>query len=244
VRFVDSHLHLDSPAAPGEVSLAEATDTLLLACGVDRKTSDLAISYASSHGLVKPFVGVHPSEALKERGLKWFDSSVVKAAGIGEIGLDPKYSSVGPRSAQRKAFTLQLEVAQAQSKPVQVHSRGAEKLCLQFLGEFNLGSVLMHWFEDEERLVEVVGRGYFVSFGPALLYSKRLQRMAARCDPSRILTETDSPVPYSPLGGVRGPSLIPSVVFRLSEVLKMPFDETRELTVRNGLAFLGPGEKG
>ncbi len=244
MRFVDSHLHLGGDSE-GVIASARATQTILVSCGVDRRTSKAGLDLSLSHpGEVVSFVGVHPSEALKERDAGWVARVLSKAAGVGEVGLDPKYSATGPKSGQRKAFRAQLEAAEAASKPVQVHSRGAVRECVDVLGTYTLPSVLMHWFEDEQRLGEVVGRGYMVSFGPSLLYSKRLQRMASSCEPSSVLTETDYPVVFEPLGKAMGPSLIPSVVFRLSELWGRSFEETRAQTLANATRHLGLGEKG
>jgi len=244
VRFVDSHLHLDGPGAQSAISLARASGILLLGCGVDRETSEEVVRLASEDQALRGFVGVHPSEVLKEPDLKWFPRALERAAGVGEIGLDPKYSPCGAGSPQMKALVAQLQGAKRAGKPVQVHSRGAERECLGALEASGLRSVLMHWFQDEGNLGRVVDRGYFVSFGPSLLYSKKLQRMAASCDHSQVLTETDFPVPFAPLGGVCGPSLVPSVVFKLAEVWGEPFGEVRKTVSRNAARFLGEPEKG
>jgi TatD DNase family protein len=223
--------------------MSVANQTLLLTCGVDRKTSREALRIAKKYPRqVAAFVGVHPSEATKS-DTGWLRRALAEAAGLGEVGLDPAYSSTGPRGAQMKVILEELEMAQRAGKPVQLHSRGAEAAALDVLGGFELSGVLMHWLESEEALPSAVARGYYVSYGPALLYSKRLQRMAARSPTSQVLAETDSPVPYRPLGA-KGPSLVPSVVFKLAELWGMQFDEAREALLANSLRFLGLVEKG
>jgi TatD DNase family protein len=245
VRFVDSHLHIIDHDPSAILSIGNATQTLLVNCGTDRETSKEALGLARLNpGRVKAFVGVHPSEAVKAKGLDWIRRALAEACGLGEVGLDPTYSSVGPRGAQMKVFQRQLEFAQTLRKPVQVHSRRAESEVFEVLSGFRIGSVLMHWLESEEALPEALGRGYFVSFGPALLYSKRLQRMAASAPPDQVLTETDSPVTYGPLGGVRGPSLVPSVIFSLAELWGLRFEEAGATVVANARRFLGLSEKG
>jgi len=244
VRFVDSHLHLAEQDLPSLMPLSVANQTLLVTCGVDRKTSGEALRLAKMYPRqVAAFVGVHPSEATKSEGTGWLRSALAEAAGLGEVGLDPTYSSAGPRGAQMKVILEELDMAQKAGKPVQLHSRGAETAALDVLGGFELSRVLMHWLESEEELPRAVERGYYVSYGPALLYSKRLQRMAARSPAGQVLAETDSPVPYRPLGA-KGPSLVPSVIFRLAELWGMRFDETREALLANSLRFLGLVEKG
>ena len=240
MRFVDSHLHLDGDGADDTLKFAKSADALLLACGVDRGTSEALSRMAeASRDVVAPFMGVHPSEAERDGEPAWLEKGAVNASGVGEIGLDPTYSPTRDDSAQMRVFRQQLELAGRLGKPVQVHSRGAEARCLEVLAEYGVPGVLMHWLESEGALPTAMDRGYFVSFGPALLYSKRLQRIAGRADPSLILLESDSPVPYAPIGGARGPTLIPSVAFRLAEVRGEPFDEVLTRCNLNALRFLG-----
>ena len=189
-------------------------------------------------------MGTHPSESEKEPDLTWLPTCLKAASGLGEVGLDPKYSGIGPESVQRRVFIGQLEAARGEGKPVQVHSRGAERECLRILENIGPESVLMHWFQDEALLGEVMDRGYFISFGPALINSTKLQRMAAKCDPRSVLVESDSPVGYRPLGGAHGTSLIPSVVFKLAELWGHTFEETRILTALNAQKYVGTTEKG
>ena len=67
--------------------------------------------------------------------------------------------------------------------------------------------------------------------------------MAAKSPPGQVLAETDSPVPYRPLGA-KGPSLVPSVIFRLAELWGVRFEEAREDLLANSLRFLSLTEKG
>lgn len=189
--------------------------------------------------LVKAFLGVHPSEAEAGDDLGWFEGALHEATGAGELGLDPKYSEVSPKSSQMTAFVRQLEAVEKARKPVQVHSRGAERECLEVLSSYDVKSVLMHWFQGEAEQREADDRGYFVSFGPALLHSKRLQRMAISLNPAFVLAESDGPVTFVSLGGAGGPSLIPTVVFALAELWKQTFSEVEERLLWNGLSYLG-----
>lgn len=244
MRFVDSHLHLDSPDMERVVSYAKGSGAVLLPCGVDERSSGALLRAAAAHRGVEPFVGVHPSEATKSGELGWLEGALSEAAGVGEIGLDPSYSPTGPGSDQLKAFTAQLEAAEKKGLPVQVHSRGAEAQSIDLLGVYRLKGVLMHWLEAENALDAVIERGWFVSFSPALVYSKKIQRVAKRCDLSLALTESDNPVPYAPLGGVRGTPLVPSVAFKLGELWGKPFQEALFLTAENAMRFLGRPSKG
>jgi len=247
VRFVDSHIHVCEYADPAkELSYSRSTDTLLVSSGVDRESSERTLSLATgSGGHILGFVGVHPSEAEKEVDLDWVGDALSKATGLGEVGLDPKYSSAEKGSVQLEVFVSQLTAAGKAGKPVQVHSRGAESLCLETLEGFNLkGGVLLHWFQEEDKVKPAADRGYYFSFGPALLTSKKLQRIASRLSLSQVLTETDGPVEFKGLGNGQGPTLIPSVLFKLALLFGMRYEEMRQAVVINSMSFLGLAGKG
>ena len=148
MRFVDSHLHLTEEDLPTLMPLSLSNQTLLVTCGVDRKTSQEALQLAGRYpGKVAAFVGIHPSEAEKSADMGWLRSALAGAAGLGEVGLDPGYSPVSPGGAQMKVILVELELAERLRKPAQIHSRDAEAAVLDVLGGFELPSVLMHWLE-------------------------------------------------------------------------------------------------
>lgn len=241
LRFIDSHLHLADYDDSGQpLAFAAASRGLLVTAGTGAKNSARGAALSKQHPtLVRSFVGVHPSEAGKEGSPSWLEDMLPAAAGLGEIGLDPKYSEVASGSAQMKLLRFQLGFAEKAGKPVQVHSRGAERECLDVLGTYKLKAVLLHWFQGEETLGEANGLGYYASFGPALLISKKLKRMAKVWGRDRVLVESDGPVGFAALGGAGGPWLVPSVVFELSRLLGSPFEEAADAIVENSLSFLG-----
>ncbi|MBI3859235.1 MAG: TatD family hydrolase [Thaumarchaeota archaeon] len=242
MRFVDSHVHLSHYDGPESVAgFARLTDTLLSAVSIDRNTSIETLSMVKRwpHEVLG-FVGVHPSEAGRSPGLEWLPAALEESHGLGEVGLDPGYGPGSPVATQDVVFQRQLALVEGSGKPIQVHSRGAVRRSLDAVESFTLGPVLFHWFEGEELLSEVMDRGIFVSLGPALLRSRKLERIARACDRGLLLTETDGPVTYRQLGGAQGPCLVPSVVFRLAEVLGEGFEETRQMVAENAARYLGP----
>lgn len=242
MRFADSHVHLgDYLDASPAIRFAGAHSSFMIAAGTGRENSGRTLELARLHpAAVRAFVGVHPSEAAVEGEPEWLDGMLANADGLGEVGLDPKYPGAG--GVQLAVFRRQLTAAEKASKPVQVHTRDAEGACLEELSTFRLGRVLLHWFEGEGFLATAAGRGYFISVGPAVIYSKKLSRIAKSYPEDLLLTESDGPVAFAPLDGAGGPTIVPSVVFRLAALRRRTFPEAAALTFRNAVAFLG-GEK-
>ena len=240
MRPVDAHVHLPAYQDPSlAIDVARRNGTLLVSCTVNMDEAETNLLLREQYpSTVRCFLGVHPSDATSGRPRERLGALLDRCDGIGEIGLDAKYSDASPGSAQMETFLDQLELAEKAGKPVQVHSRGSEKLCLEALATFRLRSVLMHWFEGEESLQRLDAAGYFVSFGPALLYSKRIRRVARAVSPDRVLTESDGPVVYKALEGRSGPGLIPSVLFSLAEVKGVAFEEMGRAVEVNLTRFL------
>ncbi|MDG7005476.1 MAG: TatD family hydrolase [Nitrososphaerota archaeon] len=239
----DVHVHLPAYPDPASVIAGAAARGMRLV-SVTTSPSEAARNLEarrSNPAVVKCFLGVHPSEAASTPGgLEELDPLWREADGVGEVGLDPRYSEISDGSPQMTLFRGQVEVAERLGSAVQVHSRGGEAACLDVLEVHSPRSVLMHWFESEDLLERAVsGRRRFVSFGPALLYSKKLQRCARRCPPECTLVESDGPVSFAALGGVGGPGTAPSVAFRLAELWGRGFDEALEQLYANAGAYLG-----
>jgi len=149
MRFIDSHLHLGDFVGMEVLAYARGSETVLVTNGIDKASSLKGVNLAKDcPDLVRAFVGVHPSEAAKSPIGDWLSETLKQAEGIGEIGLDPKYSAI--REDQEPIFRKQLETAEKQGKPVQIHSRGAEKECTEILDSYKLPAVLLHWFQGEK----------------------------------------------------------------------------------------------
>ncbi len=240
MRYVDAHVHMAEYTQPDELlSFASAQGMMVFSVSTNAMTARLGLEQRERFGkTLKTFVGVHPSEATIETDFAALQRFADRADGIGEIGLDPRYSDVSKKSAQMATFLKQVELAEKKRKPLQVHSRNAEGPCLEALGSYELRGVLLHWFQGESFLQRAAQRGYFISLGPALLYSKKLARIARVHPPDLLLTESDGPVTFEPLGVAGGTYTVPSVVFRLSQLLRVDYFELSAKLVNNAEAFL------
>ena len=192
------------------------------------------------------FIGIHPSECAKENMedfRRLFEQNVAKIDGVGEIGLDGSYSDdVEFLRIQEKVFEEMLALAERHSLPVSVHSRSASLKTIEFLGKYSLAGVLLHWFAGtESELSKANDRGYFVSFGPAIVYSNKIQKLAWNASPDLTLIETDGPVTYGACFGGRTaePTFLASVWHSLSHVLGIRFAELEQRLEQNFATYVG-----
>jgi len=250
-RHVDIHIHLTDPDyKPVEGCLMDylrSTDMILVSVSMGLETAVRNIRLAEEFpGKVVPFIGVHPQSVGHEdlsRFIKYFESVKDKVAGIGEVGLDRSSRSDGEiGGGQLEAFRAQLELAEKCCLPVSIHSRGALKEVFENLKSYRLRGVLLHWFKGD--LVDVkraMDSGYYVSFGPALVYSKRMRMIAKSMSEEYILTETDGPVAYGACFGGRMalPTFLSSVTFALASTLKRTYWDVLKMVYENSMRYLG-----
>ena len=134
-----------------------------------------------------------------------------------------------------------LEVASRIGKPVSVHSRGRIREVYDVLSSYDL-RVHMHWFEGtHEELEEGMDRDYYFSYGPPIVYSKKLANLAKGTRQDRLMLETDSPVRYAACFESResSTSMIASVYFRAASLLGMGLPELEVRMLANASTFLG-----
>lgn len=250
--IIDAHAHLDHETLENFVEMIVKNDDRFayFTNSVDYQTSLRNISLAKRKGSIKAFVGIHP-QIFYEPGSSDLNRSMLdsmiedvgglfgKATGIGEIGLDRKY---GRLEEQQYLLTSMLNLAESTRLPVTFHCRDTISEILGLLSSYEIrGNMLFHWFAGSESELRIVhDKGIYTSFGPSIIFSKRMSALVESCDLNLILAETDSPTRYnSILEGISTPFLVTSVLFKMSMIRKVPFNEMLKIAEKNSIAYLG-----
>jgi TatD DNase family protein len=236
--LVDAHAHVGAAPAAGWEAAAPGVVVFYNSTGMDDLPSTFEFAM-SDRSLSALFAGLHPTNPRHDLGLftGWFESHASDVDGVGEIGLDQRI----PLEESRKEFVSQLELASRWKKPVSVHTRGRLRNALDDLSGFDL-KVLLHWFQgSEQELEESMERGYFVSFGPPVLYSKKMERLLVATRMDRLLLETDSPVRYGACFESREswPTMIASVYFRAAGLKEVGIRDFERSIEENASSYLG-----
>jgi TatD DNase family protein len=246
--LVDAHAHLD------ELSLSNFATGLIdsdlsiqiISNSVDLGSSIRNVQLAAKSQKIIPFVGIHPDIFQKSGADFDLEQAVEKlrdlseySSGIGEIGLDPKY---GFLEKQEQLFLSMLEISEATGLPTTIHSRDSVSKILEILSSFNLkGSILFHWFAGQENeLNKLEQKGLFVSYGPSVIFSKRMKTLLEKSNMDLILPETDSPTAFTFFNqlSISTPLLIGSVVFGISLAKKIRFAELCSTLCANVQSYL------
>ena len=242
----DSHIHLSDPAyLPDMDFILKGMEYLKLkACCVsmDVENSLQTLNLAKKNNLVLPFIGIHPecADDNVEKMIEMIEENHDELSGVGEIGLDPTYENTNPK--QVHVFESLLSVAEKFDKPVSIHSRKSLDDVFEIMTSYNTKHALLHWFDgSKKQLQKAMDMGFFVSFGPVMIYANDKQTLLSKADESKILVETDGPVRFSRCFESKSGqiSFIPSVIFSASKILEKTFDEMTTLLETNSKLYLG-----
>lgn len=252
--YVDAHIHLCEPEyAPNldEILNKSRQDGVraVLSCAVDlessKRTLDVALNWPS---FFFTSIGIHPSTVVREKryDLAQLEKLVIdnrsRVHAVGETGLDGTYTNDrGLVDLCRGAFEESLGIAERNSLPLVVHSRGAVGRVIEILTSSSVKKVLLHWFAgDITQLEGAKDAGYYIGVGPAVTYSKSIRRIVEDTPLELILTETDGPVRFhGPLENIRTtPSLIPLVAKEIGRVKSTEPEDVSHQIWRNFCDFL------
>jgi TatD DNase family protein len=253
--FVDSHIHLSDSAYDGYlmlmVGIINNLKIRVFSVSEDLESSVKNLNIKKKHFVnsdsFKAFVGIHPQHAcakMLESFNDFFLRNTESVDGIGEIGLDPTYTTNNGSNSiesQRTVFSQMLSIAERNNKPVSIHSRRSLKEVLDILPSYRLKRVVFHWYDGNKSFLNKINEsGYYVSFGPYLLYSEDKKILLTKSDLSLLLLETDGPVSYRHCfnNSVTSPVFIISLLNFVSNVLKKNFNDVSERIFRNSVDFL------
>lgn len=248
----DTHAHLDDRAFDCDretliSSLPEKGISLVMNPGCSLESSRNAVALAKKYPFLYAAVGSHPDAAdevdeavLNEYRLLCREE---KVKAIGEIGLDYHYEDI-PREIQKKAFRMQMALAQEVGLPVIIHQREALADCLEILEDFPEVKGVFHCFSGSAQTArELTAQGWYVGFTGVLTFKNARKALeAAKAVPKdRIVLETDCP--YMAPEPYRGRRNDPGYLYRMAEVLgellEIPPEKAQELTLQNGKRLYG-----
>ena len=245
--FFDSHAHLNDPQfdADREAVIAKMKEQNvggMMNVGCCYASSLDAIRLAQTYDWCYAAVGTHPEDAqevdedLIARYRELCNDPRVKA--IGEIGLDYYYDSNPPREVQKRAFHLQMQLAEELSMPVIIHDRDAHGDCMQIVDEFPKVKGVFHCYSGAiEMAKELVKRGWYIGFTGVVTFknARKAVQVAEWLPLSRLLIETDCPfmAPEPHRGTRNDPSYVPLMAEKIAQIKGISTEAVEKATWQN-----------
>lgn len=222
---VDREAVLERARAAGVVAIVVTGSTL--------DDTDRAIALCRQFpGVLRATAGVHPHHAAGLRdsdmgrlGDQLSDPMVVA---VGECGLD-YFRNFSPPAEQRRAFELQLGLAERQDKPLFLHQREAQADFLAMLRAHPhaAGRAVLHCFTEGRAMLEdCLGLGLSIGVTGWICDERRgqaLREAAPRIPADRLMLETDAPyllprtLQPKPVHRRNEPAFLPAVLETLAQ---------------------------
>ncbi|MFW5986107.1 MAG: TatD family hydrolase, partial [Halanaerobiales bacterium] len=183
----------------------------------------------------------HDADQLDEKALKVIADIAKgdKVVAIGETGLDFHYDN-SPRPQQKKAFRLQIQLAQELGLPVIVHSREADEDTLRILQEEVISKTggILHCFSSDRGMAEaVLELGMYIAFGGIITFKSAgsLREVVRAVPKERLLIETDAPylTPEPHRGQRNEPAYVRYVAEEIARLKGISVEEIGKITSAN-----------
>ena len=255
---IGANLAHDSFDADRDAVLERASAVGVVAMIVTGSTlddTDRAIALCRQHPqCLRATAGVHPHHATSLResdagrlGEQLSDPMVVAA---GECGLD-YFRNFSPPAEQRRAFELQLGLAEGLQKPLFLHQREAQADFLSMLREHPRAAAraVLHCFtEGQSMLDECLGLGLSIGVTGWICDERRgqaLRESAPRIPADRLMLETDAPylLPRTlrpkPVHRRNEPAFLPAVLDALAACRGEDQATLAAVTTANACRFFG-----
>ncbi len=240
--LIDAHAHLDrfSDEELKEVIERSKKENVkaIITQGVNHENNLKVLELSKKYEIIKPALGIYPLNALNVSVIEGYDDydrntkfdidftlefikkNKGKIIGVGEIGLDFKFSK--DKENQIKNFQRIIELSEKINKPLIVHSRGAEKETIDILEQSNAKKVHLHMFSGNKKLILGAEKlGYYFSIPCIIQRSEHFQMLAKIVNINQLLTETDCPWLSPFLDKKNEPAFIQYTIKKIAELKNM-----------------------
>jgi TatD DNase family protein len=233
--LTDTHCHIDAYDNPLVVlDDARVAGVHVIAVTEDPGRYRLLRTRLGRRDDIDVALGFHPlrAGAASAHDLARFFRLLPQATWIGEIGLDFSRTGIATRKQQIRVFEAILADPQVRTRPVTVHSRGAERETISRLAQAEVPAIL-HWYTGPMAAVDdALAAGLWFSINPAMVRSKKAMPLLQRLPLERVLLETDGPFARS---GSRSavPSDLLGTLDHLARLWGIPTSEARKAVAQN-----------
>ena len=245
--LIDTHCHANLYLILEEIlkEAKEAGVTKIISVSMSATSQERNLELAKHFDMLYPALGIHPEEIKENPNIeKQIDkitelirSNNDQICAIGEIGLDHhfvKEKELYP--LQKRIFDRMLTLAQELKLPVNIHTKGAEKLVFDTLPSYNIPNVNIHWYSGPEDLLKRgIDRGYFFSITPAISYSPAVKRTVNMVNIDHLLLESDGPVESR--GVIWTPAMIKTVLKSTANIRKISIEDLEKQIESNTKAI-------
>jgi len=262
-KYIDTHAHLNlaqfSEDANDIIKRCLNEDVAVINIGVNKVTSQRAVTLATENENLFAMVGVHPINAVSvdPDDIETFPPETTfnydfyhalavnkKVVGIGECGFDYFHNSDITYETQREVFLAQIALANELKKPLMLHlrnnkdgqGRNAYDDAYEILKtEAMVGGNVHFYAGTYEQAKQFFDLGYTVSFTGVITFAKPYEELIRQVPLEMIHGETDSPyVAPIPYRGKRcEPWMVKEIYKKIAKIKELDEEEVQEKLLKN-----------
>jgi TatD DNase family protein len=241
MRFIDTHVHLDFPEFDKNrkevIARAVRGDVGIINSCLDKKGFELMRGFKE----VFLTIGCTPYELEDfQPQYELIRAHMDDIIAVGEVGLDYYWVKEEPRRARERENLLKfMDLAKEHDKPLVIHSRNAEKPCLDLLEKSDVRA-LMHCFSGSMgEAARAIDLGYPISIPANINRSKQKQEFARSLPLDSLVLETDAPYLAPDPGSINEPINVIKSAALIAELRGVGIDEVARVTTKNAREFFG-----
>lgn len=239
--LVDVHCHLDHEVFSKDINKVVKKDMIIISAGTNHESNVNVLKLSKKYKNVKASLGLYPLDVVnmsdKEIGdeIKFIKKNSKDIVAIGEVGLDFKD---GKDERQVKILTKIISELKSLNKPFVVHSRNAEKECVELFEKLDVKKIVFHCFQGKFSLVKQIEKNNWMISIPCIVKrSRHFQKIALEVKASQLLTETDSPFLSADIGKRNEPFLVGETVKIVSEINHIDRNKLEKIFFENYKKF-------
>lgn len=258
MKLVDVHCHLTHEMYKNNIKevIVRAKKKgikAILVSGVNPAENRKIIEFCRQDEILKPSLGIYPIDALGlskgdtglkrnegkidlDKEFKFIEENLNQIYAIGEIGMD-FYWDKEHHIKQEENFRKIIRFAIKVKKPIVIHSRKAEKECIQILSQEiknNEIPVIQHCFSGNKKLIkQSLELGHYFSIPPVIVRLQHFQMLVEMVPIEQLLTETDAPW-LSPVQEEKNePAYVIESIKKIAEIKGISIKETADAIWKN-----------
>ncbi|MBS3112280.1 TatD family hydrolase [Candidatus Woesearchaeota archaeon] len=254
--LVDVHAHLNHKAFENKldqvIERAEKKGVKSIICsGINTPTNKEVLELSKKYKIIHASAGIYPIDALGdqkppedegltynkgpinlEKEFKFIKENKKNFIAIGEVGLDQLEKI--HLEEQKKIFQQIIEFSKEIKKPLVIHSRKAEKECIELLEKNNCKKVNLHCFTGKLKLAKKAEElGFYFSIPAICVRLQHFQEIIRRTNINNLLTETDAPYLTPEIGRSSEPKDVLETIRIISKIKNLDLEETKKIIFKN-----------
>ncbi len=239
--FIDIHSHIDMcKNLPQIIENAKNQNVKILTHGTTAESNRKILELKNKFPEIEIALGIYPTDCLKlsekeiDSEIEFIKENKNKIIAIGEVGIDLKENSEETLETQRENLKKFVNLARELNIPAVIHSRKAEKECVELLEKLNYNKIIMHCFSGNMKLVDrIIKNKWHLTAPTNIKHSEHFQKITEKTPIEQLFCETDSPFLHPDKLRDNEPANVIESYNKIAEIKKIPLTEVEKIIEGN-----------